>query len=129
MQHTRIQRNSINHWRKRGPPRVFHLSTNLVLGNDLLHSVGKTHVLVVTLEFIWLLFLNILSFNFVQAPNKSFKFGRFKRSYGTCPGVVPTNFCQSFALLLSFFIYMMSAIQSGYVSFLQLFVPSDSAFT
>ena len=30
----------------------------------------KTHVLVVTVELIWLLLLNILSFNFVPTPNK-----------------------------------------------------------
>ena len=37
-----------------------------VLAHVLIH-----YVLVVTVELIWLLFLNILSFNFVPAPNKS----------------------------------------------------------
>ena len=41
----------------------------------------KTHVLVVTGELIWLLFLNILSFNYVQTTNKSLRFRKFRRSY------------------------------------------------
>ena len=36
----------------------------------LIHSFGLTHVLVVTVELLWLFLLNILSFNFVPTPNK-----------------------------------------------------------
>ena len=36
----------------------------------VIHSFDKTHVLVVTMELIWLLLLNILSFNFVPMSNK-----------------------------------------------------------
>ena len=36
----------------------------LILGHLLVHSVDKTYVLVLTVEWIWLLLLNILSFNF-----------------------------------------------------------------
>ena len=76
-----IMKNNINHLSNRGPPPFFHSDTNLVLGNVLVHSVEKTHVLVVTGELTWLLFLNILSFNYVQTTNKSLRIGKFKRSY------------------------------------------------
>ena len=39
--------------------------------NTLVHLLEKPPVLVVTVELIWLLFLNILSFNFIQMPNQS----------------------------------------------------------
>ena len=65
----------------------FHLHTKPVFGRVLVHSVDKIDVLVVTVELIWLLFLNILSFNFVQTPNKSLRFRRFRRSYVNHPVV------------------------------------------
>ena len=49
----------------------FHLDTNRILDHVLAHSVDKIEVQVVIVELTWLLFLNILSFNFVRAPNKS----------------------------------------------------------
>ena len=55
---------------KRVPPPFFHLHNNPVSGYVLIHSFDKTHVLVVTVELIWLLLLNILSFNFVPTSNK-----------------------------------------------------------
>ena len=80
-QHPGILKNNIDHLSKRGPPPFFHSDTNLVLGNVLVHSVEKTHVLVLTGELIWLLFLNILFLNYVQRPNKSHRFRKFRRSY------------------------------------------------
>ena len=56
---------NIFHSNKRGPPVFFHSDTNPVFGNVLVHSVSKAHLLDVTGDMIWLLFLNILSFNFV----------------------------------------------------------------
>ena len=53
---------------KRGPPTFFHSDTNPVLGQVLVHSVDKTHVVIVTVEAICLLFLYILSFIFVLSP-------------------------------------------------------------
>ena len=70
MKYLRTLRNNIYHSNKRGPPIFFHLDTNPVLGHVLIHSVDKTHVLVVTVELICLLLLNILSFKFVPTPNK-----------------------------------------------------------
>ena len=56
-------KNNIYHSNKRGPPPPFFNSdTNPVLGHVLVHSVDKTHVLVVTVELICLLFLNIVLF-------------------------------------------------------------------
>ena len=66
----------------------------------LAHSVNKTHILVVTGELIWLLFLNILSFNFAPQPNKPFRLTRFKRSYVNRPAIVLTNHCQSYTSFL-----------------------------
>ena len=62
--------NNKDHSKKWGPRLFFHSDTNPVLSHVLAHSVDKTHVLGVTVELIWLLFLNILSFNFCPTPNK-----------------------------------------------------------
>ena len=42
--------NNKHHPRKRGLPPFFHSDTNLVLGQFLVHSAGKTYVLGVTVE-------------------------------------------------------------------------------
>ena len=49
--------NNKDHSRKWGPPPFFHSDINLVLSHVLIHSVDKTHVLVVTVELNWVLFL------------------------------------------------------------------------
>ena len=66
---------------KRGPSPFLHSDTNPVLGHILVHSVSKSHFLVVTLESIWFLFFNILCINFVSTPNKSLRFTRLRRNY------------------------------------------------
>ena len=75
----------------------WHLVMFFVILTDI---SNKNHVLVKTVESIWLLFLNILSFTFVQRLNKSVRFRRFKRSYVNRPVVVPTNHCQIFTATL-----------------------------
>ena len=87
-------------FRQTGPPPFFHSETNPALGHVLAYSVDKTHVLVVTVELIWLLFLNMLSFNFAPTPNKSLRFTRFRRSYVNRPAVVLTNRCQNYTAFL-----------------------------
>ena len=74
----------------------FHSDANPALGHVPVHSVGKTHVLVVTVELIWFLFLNILSFNSVPTPSKSLRFTLFRRSYVNRTAVFLTNHCQSY---------------------------------
>ena len=91
-------KNNIYHSNKREPPPFFHLDTNAVTGHSLVHSVDKTHV--ATVDLIWFLFLNILSFNFVAAPRKSLRFTSFVRSYTNRPAVVLTNDCQSYTVFL-----------------------------
>ena len=71
-----------------------------MLGHVLAHFVDKIRVLVVTVELIWLLVLNIFSFNFVPTPNKSLRFMRFRRSYVNRLAVVLTNHCQSYTAFL-----------------------------
>ena len=66
IQYLHTLKNNIYHSNKRGPPPFFHSDTNPVLGHVLIHSVEKTHVLVVHVELIWLLFLIIPSFNFAS---------------------------------------------------------------
>ena len=100
IQYPRTLRNKIYHSSKQGPPPFFPLDTNPVTAYTLVHFVDKTHVLVVTVEFMWLLFLNTLSFNFVPAPSKSLRFTRFRRSYVNRPAVVLTNYCQSYIAFL-----------------------------
>ena len=103
----------------------FHLDINPVLGHVLIHSVDKTHALVVTVELIWLLFLNILSFNFVSTLNKFRRLKRFRKSYVNRPDVVLTTHTSYTAFLLD----VRCAVQCGHVPFFfQLFVPSASAF-
>ena len=71
-----------------------------ILGHVLVHSVDKTHVLVVvTVELIWLLFLNIfiLSTLFQQ---RTLSFTRFRGSYVNRTAVVLTNHCQSYTAFL-----------------------------
>ena len=95
IQYPRTLKTSIYHSNKRIPPPFFHPDTNPAISHALVHSVEKVHVLVVTVDLIWLLFLNILSFNFVPTPRKSLRFTRFRRSYVNRPLVVLTNHCQS----------------------------------
>ena len=71
MQYPVTLKNNIYHSNKRLPLPFFHLDTNPVFDHVLSHSFDKkAHVLVVTVEMIWLLLLNTLSFNFVPTPNK-----------------------------------------------------------
>ena len=63
-------KNNIYHSNKRGPRSFFHPVTNPVTDHLLVHSVDKNYVLAVTVERIWLLFLNIHSFSFVPTPKK-----------------------------------------------------------
>ena len=60
MQYLCTLKSNIYHSSKREPPPFFHLDTSPVISHVLIHSVDKTHILVVTVELIWLLFLNIL---------------------------------------------------------------------
>ena len=71
-----------------------------ILGHVLVQSVDKIHVLVVTVQLIWLLFLKTFSFNLVPTPNKYFRFARFRRSYVNHAAVVSTNHCQSYTAFL-----------------------------
>ena len=66
------------------------------------------------MKLIWLLFLDILSFNFDQTPNKSLRFRKFRRSYAHLSVVFQTNHCQ----ICTAFFCLMSAVQSRPHSFL-----------
>ena len=105
IQHPHIMKNNTDQSRKGGGvPSLICLNTKSVSGQVLVHSVDKTHLLVVTEEFIWLLFLNILSFIFVQTPNKSFRFRQF-RSYVNHSSVVLTTV--KIALLFMFYVHCL----------------------
>ena len=79
------------HSNKRVPPPLFHSDTNPVFGHVLIHYFDKTHVLAVTVEFIWLLLLNIVSFNFSNAEQISDWLARFRRSYLEHPAISLTS--------------------------------------
>ena len=83
-------------------------------------SVDKTYVLVVKVELIWLLFLNILYFNFFQHQVQKIEKILFK---SPC-------YCSNQPLSKLHCIFcLMCAVQSGKVPFfLQLLAPNDSAF-
>ena len=91
---------------------TIYLDSNPVIGHALVHSLDKTHVLGVTVDLTWLLFLNILSLNSAATLIKPLRLTRFRRSYVNRPAVVLTNHC--------------SKLPSS--TFLQLFVPNSSAF-
>ena len=95
---------NIDHSSKRGPPLFFHSDTSPRFGNSLVQSVNKTHILVVAVKLICLFFLNILSFNFVQTPNKSLRFRIFSRSYVNCPVDVSTNYYYSSTAFFHLFV-------------------------
>ena len=78
-----IRYNTHAAWRATSTTSLYHPDSNSEIGHVLVHFVDKTHVLVVTVELIWLLLLNIISFNFVPIPRKSLSFTRFRRSYVT----------------------------------------------
>ena len=124
MQYPCRLKSNIYHSDKRGPPPFFHLDTNPVLGRVLIHSVDRTHVLVLPLELSWLLFLNILSFNFVPTRNNFLRSKRFRKSYVNLPDVVLSNQTSYTAFLLD----LCCAVHCDHVPFLQLFVPNTSAF-
>ena len=124
IQYPRTLKNNIYSSNKWGPPLFLHLGTSPVIGHTLVHSVDKTHVLVVTVDLIWLLFFNMLSFNFVATPKKFLRFTRFIRIYGNRPAVVVTNHCQSHTA----FLLDVRCSKLPCSIFLQLFVLNDSAF-
>ena len=113
--------NTLAPWRttstKWEPPLFLHLDTSPVIGHTLVHSVDNTHGLVVTVDLIWLLFLNIFYSNFVATPIKFIRFTRFIRSYVN--HLVSKLNC-FFAWCVLFKVVM--------IYFFQLFVPNDSAF-
>ena len=113
----------IYHLNKQRPPPFFHPDTNPLIGHALVHSVDKTHVLVVTVELTWLLFLNILSFKFVPTPRKSLRFTRFRRSYVNHPAVVLTNHCQSYTVFFAW----CALFKVATFLFLQVLLPNCSA--
>ena len=119
IQYLRTLKNNIYHSNKRGPPPFFHLDTNPVLGHVLVHSVDKANVLVVTVELIWLLFLNILSFIFVPTPNKFLRLKRFRKSYVNRPDDVLTNHTRFTTFLLD----VRCAVQCGHVPFFAAVCP------
>ena len=103
---------------------TIHLDSNPVIAHALVHSLNKTHVLDVTVNLTWLLFLNILSFNFATTLIKSLRLTRFIRSYVNRPAVVLTNHCQSYTA----FLLDVRCSKLPCSIFLQLFVPNGSAF-
>ena len=122
IQYPHILKNNIYHSNKReSPPFFIRIS---IPDHVLVYSVDNTHVLVVTVELIWLLFLNIFFFNFVPIPNKSFRFTGFRRSYVNCVAVVLTNHCQSYTA----FLLDLRCSKWPRSFSLQLFVLNDSAF-
>ena len=81
-----------------------------MFGHVLTHSITKTHVPVVTVELIWLLLLNILSFNFVPIPNKFLRLKRFRKSYVNRPDVLTDN-----TRYTAFLLDVRCAVQCGHV--------------
>ena len=90
-QYPHTLKNIIYYSDKWEPPTFFHLDTNPVLDHILVHSVNKTHALLVTVELVWLLLLNTVSFNLAPMPSKSFRFTRFRTSYINRTAVIQSH--------------------------------------
>ena len=104
-----------------GPPPIFHSDTNPVLGHVLILSADKTYVPIVTVELIWLFFLNRISFKFFPIPDKSLRFTGFRRSDVNRPVVALIKFTLLFLARCTIF-------KVATFFFPQLFVPNDSVF-
>ena len=111
IQYPSTLKNNIYHSYKWWLPLFLHLNTSPVTGHTRVYSVDKTHFLVVTMDLIWLLFLNILSFNFVATPRKFRRFTRFIRSHVNHPAVVLTN---KVTLLFCFFVQSCEQMWNSY---------------
>ena len=120
IQYPHTMKNNICHLNKYGLPLFLDLDSNPVIGHALVQSVDKTHVLDVTVDLIWLLFFNILSFNIVATPRKSLRFTRFIRGYVNRSAIVLTNHCQSYTT----FLLDAPCSKLSCSIFLQLFVPN-----
>ena len=90
-----------------------HFFIQIPIGHVLIHSFDKIHVLVVTVELIWLLLLNILSLLFSNVKKLSVRLARFRGSYRKHPAVVLTSQTSYTAFLLD----VCCAVQSCHVSF------------
>ena len=113
MQYPRTLENKIHHSNKRRPPPFFHSGINPVLGHVLIHFVNKVHALTVTVELIWLLFLNNLLQLCSNARQVTVRLAGFRRSFVSRPAVVLTNHTSYTASLL----YVRWAVQSGHIYF------------
>ena len=71
MIHPRILENNIDYWSNRESPLFFHSDANPILSHALVYFVDKTHVVIVTMDLIWLLFSNIVFFNFSNTEHIS----------------------------------------------------------
>ena len=76
------------------------------------------------LFLLLMFFLNIVSFNFVQAQNKSLRFRRLRKAmYNTM-----WSFQQTTAKFAPHFLAKWGLFKAATFLFLRLFVPSDNAF-
>ena len=101
-------------------------SSSLVHGHVLVYSVDKTHVLIVTVESIWLFLLNIPSFSFAQTSIKSIRLRRLRRSHAK-PRCFRFN--QPLSKFHCFFACCaVFKVATSFCFFFQLFLPIDSAF-
>ena len=115
IQHPRILKNNIDHSSKRRPPHCLFGHQSCTWQNS--GSFCRKNP--------WFLFYNMLSFNFVQTPNKSLGFRRFSRSYVHQSVVVPSNRSQSCTACF----FLMCAVQNDHIPFFwRLFVPNESVF-
>ena len=124
IQYPQTLKNNIYHSNKWGPPLFLYLDKYAVIGHVLVHSVDKTHVLDVTVDLVWLLLLNIFSFNFVATPRKFRQVNKIHRSYVNRSAVVLTDHCQSYTA----FLLDVRCSKLPCSIFLRLYVPNDSAF-
>ena len=101
-------------------------SSSLVHGHVLVYSVDKTHVLIVTVESIWLFLLNIPSFSFAQTSIKSIRLRRLRRRHAKPPCF---RFNQPLSKFHCFFAWCaVFKVATSFCFFFQLFLPIDSAF-
>ena len=107
-----------------------------MFGHAQIHYFDKTHVLLLSVELIWLLLLNNTFFQLCSKVEQIFvRLTRIRRSYVTCPLLILTSHTQTtqhFCLMCAVLFKVGSTLfkkGSNCVPFLQRFVSDDSVFS
>ena len=110
------EQHKICHSNKREPPPFFNCTS--ILGHVLVHSVDKTHVLVVAAELIWLFFLNIFFSTLFQHRTNLLRSQDSEEAM-----LIALLSIQPTTVKVPLLFCLMCAVQSGHVPFFLQYLP------